>query len=267
MKPTRTLPVGLLFGWVLLGVLVVPFVALTVSTSPESVRSGITNEMFAPALRLSLWTSFVSVVLAAIGGTPLAWWLATTRSRAAHTVSLLVQLPIVMPPAVVGIALLETFGRQGVLGPALSLFGVSIPFTATAVVLAQVVVAAPFYVQAASNAFREIDPETLRVARTLGATSRIAWSRVALPIALPGLAVGASLAWARALGEFGATLLFAGNLTGRTQTMPLAILSALEADIGLAVVFSLALALSALLVLGALQLVPVAVSRRRSQRS
>lgn len=263
----RTVPFGLLLGWVLLGVLVVPFVALTVSASPGAVRTGVTNEMFGPALRLSLWTSFLSVVFAVVGGTPLAWWLATTRSRAAHTVSLLVQLPIVMPPAVVGIALLETFGRQGVLGPAFSAFGVTIPFTAGAVVLAQVVVSAPFYVQAAANAFREIDPEALRVARTLGASARIAWSRVALPIALPGLAVGASLAWARALGEFGATLLFAGNLTGRTQTMPLAILSALEADIGLAVVFSLALAVSALLVLGGLQLVPVAVARRRRRRT
>src|SRR5690606_27028473 len=117
-----------------------------------------------------------------------------------------------------------------------------VPFTESAVILAQLVVSAPFFVQAAANAFRKVDADMMIVARTLGASQGSAFLRVAVPVALPGLVAGASLAWARALGEFGATLLFAGNMTGKTQTMPLAIYSALEADVRLAVVFSLVLA-------------------------
>jgi molybdate transport system permease protein len=126
------------------------------------------------------------------------------------------------------------------------------------VLLAQIVVSAPFYVQAAANAFRRVDIDVLIVARTLGASPNAAFFRVAVPIALPGLVVGMSLAWARALGEFGATLLFAGNLSGRTQTMPLAILTALESDVQLAVVFSLVLAAMGGLVLVGLRLAPSA---------
>src|SRR5690606_7726448 len=131
--------------------------------------------------------------------------------------------PVVLPPAVVGVALLQAFGHRGLLGPVLDSLSLRVPFTESAVVLAQLVVSAPFFVQAGANAFRKVDADVILVARALGATRSIAFRRVAVPIALPGLIVGASLAWARALGEFGATLLFAGNMTGKTQTMPLAI--------------------------------------------
>lgn len=232
---------GALLGAALVGLLVLPVIALAWSSSLADLGAAAEHPLFAPALALSLRTTLTSLAIILVTGTPLAWWLATSPGRAARLTGVLVELPIVIPPAVIGVALLTTFGRQGLLGPALDALGLSIPFTEAAVVLAQVVVAAPFYVLAAANAFREVDPDVLIVARTLGATPARAVLRVALPICLPGLLVGASLAWARALGEFGATLLFAGNMSGRTQTMPLAIFSALESDVRLAVVLSLIL--------------------------
>ncbi len=203
---------------------------------------------------MSLQTTVVSLGLTVVLGTPLSWWLASSSSRATRIVSVLVEAPIVIPPAVVGVALLQTFGAQGVFGPALHDVGFRIPFTPVAVVLAQVVVSAPFFVQAATSAFREIDRDTIAVARTLGATPAGAFLRVALPIAMPGLLSGASLAWARSLGEFGATLLFAGNMPGTTQTLPLAIFTALESDVRLAVVFSLFLAGLGMVLLAGLRL-------------
>jgi len=247
---------GILFGVTLVGFLVLPFLALAVSTPISDLREGAAHPLFAPALLLSLRTTLTSLSVTVLLGTPLAWWLASSRSQAARVTEVLVGLPIVVPPAVVGVALLQTFGREGLLGPALGSVGIALPFTEASVVLAQVVVSSPFFVQAGANAFREIKPDTLIVARTLGASPPMAFLRVAVPIALPGLLVGASLAWARALGEFGATLLFAGNMPGRTQTMPLAIFYALESDVRLAIVFSLVLAAVGLLLLVALRCFP-----------
>jgi molybdate transport system permease protein len=142
-----------------------------------------------------------------------------------------IELPVVLPPAVAGVALLLAFGRRGMLGAALATVGIGLPFTTAAVILAESFVAAPFYIQAAVSAFRRLDPDLVLVARTLGAS----WARVFFTIALPmsraGLAGGAAMFWARALGEFGATLMFAGNMSGRTQTLPLAIYTALESDL------------------------------------
>lgn len=246
---------GVVLGALLVVLLVLPLVALGLSTSLEQLRAGVGDPSFGPALWLSLRTTSVSLVIIVVTGTPLAWWLASSSSRAARVVSLLVELPIVIPPAVVGVALLQTYGRLGLLGPALAGVGVTLPFSQAAVVLAQVVVSAPFFVQAAAAAFRKLELDLLIVARTLGASRAAAFLRVAVPVALPGLVAGASLAWARALGEFGATLLFAGNLPGRTQTMPLAIFSALESDVRVAVVFSLVLAALGVLLLMGLRLV------------
>lgn len=240
--PSALSTVGGLLAAALVGLLILPLVALALSTSLTDVRVGLSHPLFAPALWLSLRTTLLSLALTVMLGTPLSWWLATSPSKFAHVTAVLVEIPIVIPPAVVGVALLQTFGSQGLLGPALASMAVRIPFTEGAVVLAQLVVSAPFFVQAAANAFRKVDSDVMIVARTLGASRGIAFLRVAVPIALPGLVVGASLAWARALGEFGATLLFAGNMPDRTQTMPLAIFSALESDVRLAVVFSLVLA-------------------------
>ena len=158
---------------------------------------------------------------------------------------------MVLPPAVVGLSLLLVFGRQGLFSGAGAL-----AFSSIAVVLAQTIVAAPFYLQSASAAFRNIDADLLLVARSLGADSKGAFLRVALPLALPGLISGAALAWARALGEFGATLFFAGNLVGVSQTMPLAIYTALETDVRAALALALMLAAAALILLAALRLAP-----------
>ncbi|MEM6296286.1 MAG: molybdate ABC transporter permease subunit [Myxococcota bacterium] len=235
----------------LLGVLVLPLVALVVGTSPSQLQQGLASPAFVPALALSLRTTFVSVVLLVLAGTPLAWWLAHGRGRWRRVVAGVVDLPIVVPPAVTGVALLRLLGRRGLLGDALDSLGIVIPFSTSAVVLAQVVVAAPFFVQGATTAFRRVEPDLIVVARTLGCTPMSALRRVALPIAMPGLVGAACVAWARALGEFGATLLFAGNLPGVTQTMPLAIVRGLEADVQVAVAFSLALvAAGAVLLLG-----------------
>jgi molybdate transport system permease protein len=242
-----------LLGGALLTVIVLPLLALVLGSSPSEVLAGIKHPLFAPALWLSLRTSVLSVVLVVLTGTPLALML-SRAPPSLRWVQALVELPIVVPPAVVGVGLLQAFGRQGLLGPALASVGLSLPFTSWAVVMAQVVVASPFYVSAAVVAFRRIDPDLLLVARTLGASPTRAFMRVALPVAAPGLVAGAAMCWARALGEFGATLLFAGNLGGVTQTMPLAIFSALETDLSVAVALSLALAATALVALAGLRL-------------
>lgn len=240
----------------MVSLLVVPVVGLALASSPGDLRDAVGDPLFLPALALSARTSFTSLGLVVVLGTPLAWWLGRSRSVAARAVEVLVELPIVLPPAVVGIALLYTLGRNGPFGGLFDLLGWQIPFTTTAVVVAQVVVAAPFFVQASASAFRAVDPDLLLVARTLGASPAGAFLRVALPAALPGIVVGGALAWARALGEFGATLLFAGNLPGTTQTMPLAIYMALESDVRVALALALALAGTALLLLFVLRSVP-----------
>ncbi|MDD9984989.1 MAG: molybdate ABC transporter permease subunit [Spirochaetaceae bacterium] len=254
----------------MLGLLVLPVLALVLATSPADLAAGLRHPLFSPALWLSARTSVIALVVVLAAGTPLAWWLAAARAGPTRAVELLMRLPIVIPPAVVGIGLLATFGRSGVLGPLLQALGLQVPFSAAAVVLAQVVVAAPFYVQSAAAAFRRVDADLLIVARTLGQRPAGAFLRVTLPLAMPGLIGGASLAWARALGEFGATLLFAGNLPGVTQTMPLAIYTALESDVRVARALSLALAVLGLGLLLALRLLPEIWTRRgkaaRAQR-
>ena len=263
-RPSMLGSVGVLLAVSLVVILALPLLALGLSATPADVRAGVDSPLFGPALWLSLKTTGLSLIITVVTGIPLAWWLATSSSRLARGVELLVELPIVIPPAVVGVALLQAFGRRGLLGPALEDLGITLPFTGNAVLLAQIVVSAPFMVQAAANAFRKVEPDLLIVARTLGASPTAAFLRVAVPVALPGLVVGASLAWARSLGEFGATLLFAGNMPGTTQTMPLAIFSALESDVRVAVVFSLVLAALGTMLLLALRLVPVIWARGRT---
>lgn len=252
----------LLAGLVMVGLLAVPIGALAFASSPAELLAGIRHPLFGPALWLSARTTLISLSLILVIGTPLAWWLARAPARWARPVEVLVDLPIVIPPAVVGIALLQTFGRSGVFGGALASLNVQVPFTTLAVVLAQLVVAAPFYIESATSAFRRVDRDLLIVARTLGQSPAGAFFRVALPLALPGLIGGAALAWARALGEFGATLLFAGNLPGTTQTMPLAIYMALESDVRVALALSLVLAALSVFLLLALRLVPTFLSGR-----
>jgi molybdate transport system permease protein len=238
---------GALLGGALFAFLALPIVALFVTSGPAAWLAGLLHPITLPALALSLVTSTISLGVLLVFGTPLAWWIARRRSRAARLVDTIAQLPIVVPPAVAGLALLLAFGRRGLLGGS----GLDIAFSTTAVVLAQTFVAAPFYVRAAGAAFASIDEELLVVARTLGASRARVVLGVAVPLARRGLVAGAALAWARALGEFGATLMFAGNLGGRTQTLPLAVYTALESDL------RAAQALSVLLVIVALALLVV----------
>jgi molybdate transport system permease protein len=255
-----------ILGWALaltlLGLLLLPILALLLSASPSDLAAGVRHPLFLPALALSARTTLTSLVVVVIGGTPLAWWLAVGPRRLTSFVETLVVLPIIVPPAVLGVALLQAFGRSGILGPLLEVLDVQVPFTTSAVVLAQVVVSTPFYVESAAIAFRRVDEDLILVARTLGASPSSAFFRVAVPVAATGLLGGAALAYARAIGEFGATLLFAGNLSGRTQTMPLAIYMALESDVRAALAISLVLAAIAVVLLLAVRLAPQALTSR-----
>jgi molybdate transport system permease protein len=236
-------------GSVLIAFLALPLLALFVTTTAFDFEQGIRHPLVWPALRLSLLTTSASLIIVVLFGTPLAWTLSRARGRLARAVETLVQLPIVIPPAVAGIALLLAFGRRGLLAGWLYPEGWSVTFTTAAVVMAEVFVSAPFFVQAATSAFRRIDPKLLVVARTFGSSPLRVLLRVALPLALPGLVAGAAMSWARSLGEFGATLMFAGNLQGRTQTLPLAIYTALESDLRAAQALSVGLVVIAFVLL------------------
>jgi len=248
----------LLAAMPMLALLLLPILGLFFGVTPNEVLEGSRHPLFGSALGLSARTSVVSLAIIFIAGTPLAWWLAVAPSKQTRAVEIVVDLPIILPPAVVGIALLQAFGRGGILGDQFAALGIQLPFTTSAVVLAQVVVAAPFYIQSAAAAFRRVDPDILIVARTLGQSPFSAFIHVAIPVAMPGLIGGAALAWARALGEFGATLLFAGNLAGETQTAPLAIYMALESDVRAAVALALVLAGAAAILLFVFRSLPFA---------
>lgn len=251
----------------LLTLIVLPVLALMLSTSPSELAAGVRHPLFLPALSLSVRTTLISLGIVVVTGTPLAWWLAVGPPRYTRGVELLVVLPIVIPPAVLGVAMLQTFGRRGIFGPMFDALGIQVPFTTVAVVLAQVVVAAPFYVESAAIAFRRVDVDLLLVARTLGASSSAAFFRVAVPVASAGLLAGAALSYARSIGEFGATLLFAGNLPWITQTMPLAIYTALESDVRAALAISLVLVGVAVVLLLVVRIGPHALSSWTLQRN
>jgi molybdate transport system permease protein len=221
---------GILSGGLLL-LVALPLAGLLFTATPRQLLAGLADPLVGPAVRLTLLTTMTSVAFVVACGTPLAWVIARRRARVWRVLETALELPVVLPPAVAGVALLLAFGRRGLLGPALSTLGIGLPFTRAAVVLAQSFVAAPFYLQAAIAAFRRIDPDLLLAARTLGASRARLFFTIAIPVSLPGLASGATMCGARALGEFGATLMFAGNMTGRTQTLPLAIYTALESDL------------------------------------
>jgi molybdate transport system permease protein len=187
------------------------------------------------ALRLSVTTSAAALALGVVLGTPTAYLLTRRTFPGRRLLDLLVDAPMVLPPAVAGVALLLAFGRRGVLGPTLDLLGVEVAFTSAAVILAQAFVATPFYVRAARAGFALVDREIESAAEVDGASAGTIFFRVTLPLALPALLGGMLMAWARALGEFGATIMFAGNVLGRTQTMPLAIYQAMESDLGVSI--------------------------------
>lgn len=239
----RRAPLGLLLP-ALLGLvfLTLPLLGLLLRAPWSSMPQRLTEPGVLTALRLSLQTATVATGLCVLLGVPLAWLLARTEFRGRRVVRALVTVPLVLPPVVGGVALLLVFGRRGLLGGWLeSTFGVTIPFTTTAVVLAQAFVAMPFLVIAVEGALRGADPRYEEAAATLGAGRWTTFTHVTLPLVAPGVVAGAVLAWARALGEFGATITFAGNYPGVTQTMPTAVYLALETDLDAAIVLSLVL--------------------------
>ena len=201
------------------------------------------------ALRLSLLTSMVSVTIAVVVGTPLAYVLARWNFTGRGAIELLVDLPVVLPPSVAGLALLIAFGRQGVFGGWLAPLGISLPFSAAAVVIAQTFVSAPLFVRSARVGFAAIDPQFEEAAHVEGANQWQMFRDVMFPLAGRALMSGAMMAWMRSLSEFGATILFAGNLPGVTQTMPLAIYLGFERDLDVAVVLSVELILVSIVLL------------------
>ena len=200
------------------------------------LSAGLRSEEARQALLLSLQLSLVSLAVMVIVGTPVAYMLGTRSFPGRSLVLTAVELPLVLPPAVAGIGLLMAFGRRGLLGAQLLDVGISIPFTKLAVVMAMTFVASPLFIRQAVSAFEAVDPTLLEASRTLGAGSGRTFRRVALPLARGGLGAGMALAWARALGEFGATIIFAGSLTGVTRTAPIEIYLGLSdnLDAGLA---------------------------------
>jgi molybdate transport system permease protein len=210
-----------------LGLPVLVLVVRAVTASPDGGLA--LQPSVLDALGLSLATTAISLVLTVILGTPLALLLARRRFRGAGVLEAIVDLPIVLPPSVAGLALLFVFGRRGLVGEPIGLLGVSIPFTSAAVVIAQVFVAAPFFVRSARAGLAGVDRDLEDAARVDGASESQVLRRVTLPLASAALAAGLVMAWARSLGEFGATIMFAGNLPGRTQTLPLVVYAEFQA--------------------------------------
>jgi molybdate transport system permease protein len=222
--------------------LVLPLVALVLREPPARIFASLAGPEAVPALLLSLETTLASLAITLLGGIPLAYLLARRAFPGRALVETLLTLPTVLPPAVAGVALLVLFGRRGALGQVLAeRLGLSLPFTTAAVVMAQVFVSAPFFINAARSAIAQLDRNYEDAAAIDGASLAQTVLRVVLPLVSPALYTGAALAWARALGEFGATIVFAGSFLGRTETAPLAIYFAAESDFETAIALSVVL--------------------------
>ena len=237
--------------------LLLPIAAVFLRVPPRDLVSALGTTAARDALRVTAETIAVSMVAILVVGTPAAYWISGRRGALRDALVTLVELPLVLPPAVAGIGLLVAFGRAGLLGGTLDALGVDIAFTKVAVVLAVTFVASPFFLRTAIASFESVDPALPAAARTLGARRGRVFFRVMLPLARGGLGAGAALAFARGLGEFGATIMFAGSLQGVTQTLSLAIYEQFDVD------FDVALAISSLLILlSALVLLSVKLTTR-----
>jgi molybdate transport system permease protein len=226
---------------ILLALFALPLFALFLRSMNEGFFAYAFSEESSKALRLSLITSTVTTIVTILFGTPFAFMLARWKFRMKSWIELFIDLPIVLPPSVAGLVLLIAFGRKGIFGSVLSLLGVSLPFTTAAVVLAQTFVAAPLYVRSARVGFAAVDKQLEEAAHVEGANQWQLFYEVMFPLAGRALLSGAILTWTRALGEFGATILFAGNLEGVTQTMPMAIYLGFERNLGIALALSVVL--------------------------
>jgi molybdate transport system permease protein len=241
-RPHLSMAPSLLPALVLTAFLALPLVGLVSrALASNAILQALGRPIVLEALKLSLVTSALVLAIALLLGSPLALLLARQHFRGIGVLDSLVDLPIVLPPAVAGLALLLTFGRRGLLGTPLDALGIQLPFTTAAVVMASLFVSAPFYVRAARSGFVGVPRELEEAARVEGATEWQVFRFVTMPFASPALFGGAILCWARALGEFGATIMFAGQFLGRTQTMPLAIYAALESDLDAALSLSIVL--------------------------
>ena len=229
---------GWLMGMPFLAFLGIPLVALLLRISPADLVSNLRSPQVTQAVSLSLSTTLITVVMTIAFGTPLSYLLARRRLPLRRLVDTLVDLPTVLPPAVAGVALLMAFGRRGIFGSLLNDAGIQIAFTRVAVVMAQTFVASPFFIKAATLGFASVDSELQNAAALDGATTWQVFRHVTLPLAWAGMVSGSVMTWARALGEFGATIIFAGNYPGRTQTMPMAIYIGFEMDLGVALTLS-----------------------------
>ncbi|MFB9359552.1 ABC transporter permease [Actinoplanes nipponensis] len=237
-----------------LAFLALPLAGLLIRAPWATLPQRLTEPGVLAALRLSLLTATLATAACLLLGVPLAWMLARVPFRGRRLVRALVTVPLVLPPVVGGVALLLVFGRRGLVGGWLdATFGFSLPFTTAGVVVAEAFVAMPFLVISVEGALRGADARYEEAAATLGASRWTAFRRVTLPLIGPGVAAGAVLCWARALGEFGATITFAGNFPGRTQTMPLAVYLALEQDLDAAIVLSLLLLVVSVAILAGLR--------------
>ena len=237
-----------------LAFLVLPVAGLLVRAPWSTLGTRLTEPQVLDALRLSLVAATVATVLCVVLGVPLAWLLARVEFAGRRIVRALVTVPLVLPPVVGGVALLLVLGRRGIVGQWLDrAFGITLPFSTAGVVVAETFVAMPFLVISVEGALRAADLRYEEAAATLGATRWVVFRRVTLPLVAPGVAAGAVLSWARALGEFGATITFAGNFPGRTQTMPLGVYLALETDPQAAIVLSLVLLAVSIIVLTSLR--------------
>ena len=225
----------------MLALFLLPLSSIFIRSMGEDFLTHAFSEQAFKALHLSLITSTITTLTAIVFGTPLAYMLARWKVKSKALVELLIDLPIVLPPSVAGLALLIAFGRRGIFGSVLSAFGVSLPFTTAAVILAQTFVAAPLYIRAARIGFAEVDSQLEEAADVEGANQWQIFTSVMLPLSARALISGSILTWTRALGEFGATILFAGNLEGITQTMPMAIYLGFERNIGVALSLSVVL--------------------------
>lgn len=233
---------------------IVPIVAVAWRTPWSNAWSAATTESSRDALVLSLRTSLITTGLALLFGTPLAWMLANSRRRGRSLVRSLLVLPMVLPPVVGGVALLYAFGRKGIVGGILDdWFGIRLAFTETAAIMAQFFVAAPFFIVVMEAAFEQVDQRIIGAARTFGAGPWRTFLTVTLPLVGPSMVAGLVLTWARALGEFGATITFAGNTAGRTQTVPLAVYGALESGSDAALALSMLMVIVSVAVLVSLR--------------
>ncbi|MDX6742595.1 molybdate ABC transporter permease subunit [Actinocorallia sp. A-T 12471] len=237
-----------------LGFLILPLVGLLVRAPWRTLPQRLAEPAVLEALRLSLVSATIATAVCLVLGVPLAWVLARTNFRGRRLVRALVTVPMVLPPVVGGVALLLVLGRNGLVGRYLDdAFGITLPFTTAAVVVAEAFVALPFLVITVEGALRAADPRYEEAAATLGASRWTVFRRVTLPLVAPGVLAGGVLCWSRALGEFGATITFAGNFPGETQTMPLAVYLALETDPEAAIVLSLVLLAVSVAILTALR--------------